>query len=50
VVVPHLYTALRGYGRVRDRAWFVHPVVCLMLTAVYGWAWMRFGLPSSCRR
>ena len=50
VVVPHLYTSVRGYRRVPDVAWLVHPVVCLGLTAVYAWAWMRFGLLSSFRR
>ena len=27
--------AIRGYMRIKDNAWFLHPIVCLTLTWVY---------------
>lgn len=30
--------ALRGYVKVRDLAWFLHPVVCFCFLIVYSWA------------
>ena len=41
-VVPHLGTALVGFGRRRDSAWLLHPLVCLALTVLYAVAWLRF--------
>ena len=39
LVLPHLVISLRGYRRVRDMAWFLHPIVCVVLTGVYACAW-----------
>lgn len=30
--------AFRGYLKVRDLAWFLHPVFCFVYTCIYGWA------------
>lgn len=30
--------ALRGYIKIRDIAWFLHPIVCFSFLIVYGWA------------
>lgn len=35
LVLPHLWLSLRGYRRVRDVAWFLHPLVCGSLTCMY---------------
>lgn len=40
-VVRPLADALRGYRRVRDRAWFVHPWYAFAMTSAYGWAMTR---------
>ena len=40
LVLPHLVVSIRGYCRVRDMAWFLHPIVCLVLTGVYAGAWL----------
>ena len=45
LVVPQLAVALVGYYRVRDVAWWLHPLVCLVLTGLYTLAW----LTSWCR-
>mgnify|MGYP000986723383 CR=1 FL=1 len=37
LVVPTL-DAIRGYLRVRDVAWFLHPLLCFVFACVYGWA------------
>lgn len=46
LVVPHLLTSCYGYSKVRDRAWFLHPLVCLGLTGLYTWLFLRYRLPS----
>ncbi len=37
LVVP-LYDSIRGWRKVKDRAWFLHPVLCLSFVAIYGLA------------
>lgn len=37
-----LAESLRGYGRVRDFAWFLHPAVCLGSCLAYGGAVLRW--------
>ncbi len=32
------YDAIRGYRKVRDVAWFLHPIVCFGFLIVYSWA------------
>ena len=41
LVVPQLLVSLCGYQRVRDPAWFLHPLVCLCLTVAYAVAWLE---------
>lgn len=36
-LVEPLLTSIRGYLSVRDKAWFIHPIVCLGIVFVYGW-------------
>lgn len=45
LVVP-LYDAWRGYKKIPDRAWFLHPVMCFSLLVVYAWVIMRKSLGS----
>ena len=40
LVVPHLFISLRGYRRLRDGSWFLHPAVCFVLTLLYTAAWL----------
>lgn len=50
LVLPHLSTSLRGYLRVRDPAWFLHPLVCLGLLVVYGLGCLMYWPPLLFRR
>lgn len=36
LVVPIIH-AIRGYGKVRDIAWFLHPIMCFGTLVVYSW-------------
>ncbi len=45
LVVPHLWTSLRGYSKVKDPAWFLHPVVCAGLTFLYALCFLRWRFP-----
>lgn len=37
--LPQLWVSVRGYRRVKDPAWFLHPGVCYALTLLYTLAW-----------
>jgi len=37
LIIPFL-DAARGYSKIRDKAWFLHPVMCLLILAIYGFA------------
>lgn len=41
LLLPHLWLSVRGYRRVRDWSWLLHPVACLGLTCVYSLAWAQ---------
>lgn len=43
LVVP-LFESIRGYLKIRDRAWFLHPVLCFLMVVAYGWSEIRFQL------
>ena len=36
--VKPTYDAIRGYLKVKDKAWFLHPIVCFSYLIVYSWA------------
>lgn len=36
--VKPTFDAIRGYIKVRDKAWFLHPIVCFSYLIVYSWA------------
>lgn len=35
IVVP-LFASIRGYTRIRDVAWFLHPVICILMVTAFG--------------
>jgi len=34
-IVKPLFDSTRGYIKIKDSAWFLHPVLCFALTAIY---------------
>lgn len=43
VVIP-LIDSLRGFRKIRDIAWFIHPFLCIIFVAIYGWATIKQAL------
>jgi glycosyltransferase involved in cell wall biosynthesis len=41
-IAQPLYHSIRGYQRVRDVAWFLHPFLCWIITVVYAWELLVF--------
>lgn len=37
LLLPLLFDSVRGYAKVRDRAWFFHPIACWLTLWEYGW-------------
>ncbi len=42
-VVP-LYDSIRGWRKIHDNAWFLHPFLCFSFVVVYGWVTIRHTL------
>ncbi len=42
--VKPLYDSLRGYLKIKDVAWFVHPLMCFGTTVIYGYVTVKFTL------
>lgn len=40
VVIP-LYDAIRGWRKIHDTAWFLHPLLCVSFVVIYSWAIIR---------
>lgn len=43
-IVKPTYDALKGYMKVKDVAWFLHPLVCLSFLIIYSWAVISWNL------
>lgn len=43
-IVEPLYHSIKGYIRIHDPAWFLHPVLCFLITIVYIDTWLSFKL------
>lgn len=41
LVFPLLVQSILGYSRKKDSAWFIHPLICWITLAAYGWATVR---------
>ena len=40
-IVKPLYDATRGFIKIPDPAWFLQPVMCLVTTFIYGFAFIK---------
>lgn len=49
-IIPTLYQSVRGYLKIRDTAWFIHPFMCLLMLSIYGYSEMRWFLLKSLRK
>lgn len=43
-VIEPLYLSIRGYSKVRDVAWFIHPVACFLTLFTYGLLILNLGI------
>lgn len=37
-VIEPFWVSIRGYLKIREPAWFLHPVMCFLMVAAYGWS------------
>ena len=44
-VIP-LLNSLKGFTKIRDVAWFVHPLMCLGTTVIYGYVTVKYKLAN----
>lgn len=40
IVIP-IWDSLRGYSKIHDVAWFLHPIMCIGIVIVYGWGTVK---------
>ena len=40
-IIP-LYDSIRGWQKIRDRAWFIHPFLCFSFVLIYGWVTIKY--------
>jgi len=45
IIVP-LYQSIRGYIRIHDAAWFLHPYICLYVVIMYSWQIISWKIKS----
>jgi hypothetical protein len=43
-IVPTLYQSIRGYMKIRDSAWFLHPIICLLMLFAYGFSEIKWSV------
>jgi len=41
-LIKPIYDALRGFSKIQDIAWFLHPIICLGILFIYGYATIRW--------
>jgi len=49
-LVKPFYDSFRGYRKIHDRAWFLHPLMCLGILFAYGWVTIEWWFVSNFRR
>jgi glycosyltransferase involved in cell wall biosynthesis len=38
LIIPTLYQSVIGYLKIRDKAWFLHPIICYLMLFAYGFS------------
>lgn len=44
IIIPDILYAIHGYLRYKHRAWFLHPIVCLLMVISYTWMFLTWKL------
>ena len=37
-LIEPIFESIRGYTKIREPAWFLHPLMCLLMVFGYGWS------------
>jgi len=45
-IIQPLFLSIRGYIMVPDPAWFLHPVMCLLMVLAYGWSEIKWNIKT----
>lgn len=48
--IEPLYQSFKGYRAVHDRAWFLHPIMCFLMTITYGFTVLEWKIGSIFKR
>lgn len=48
--IEPLFESVRGYMKIRDRAWFIHPIFCFLLLIGFGYSEIRWGFAKNFRK
>ena len=40
-IIPTLYQSVKGYLKIRDSAWFLHPVICFLMLFAYSFSELK---------
>ena len=48
--IEPFWVSIRGYAKIREPAWFLHPAMCLLMVVAYGWSEVVFQLKSRVKR
>lgn len=40
--IQPLFVSIRGYLKIREPAWFLHPITCFLMVVAYGWSEVKW--------
>ncbi len=41
-ILPTLFQSIRGYLKIRDSAWFLHPIICFLMLGAYAYSEIKW--------
>lgn len=44
LIIPTLYQSIKGYLKIRDNAWFLHPIICFLMLFAYGFSEVKWAI------
>lgn len=48
--VQPLFVSVKGYLKIRDRAWFLHPAMCFLMVIGYGWSEIQWQFKQAVKK